>query len=66
MRIALEEHFVIDEPAHVDCWLTLIPHVPKEIVAKIKGPLCDLGEGRIAAMAEANIDFAVLSNVGAV
>ena len=64
MRIALEEHFVIDEPGHVDRWLTLIPNVPREIVAKIKRPLCDLGEGRIAAMAEANIDFAVLSNVG--
>ena len=64
MRIALEEHFVIDEPAQVDRWLTLIPTVPKEITAKIKEPLCDLGEARIAAMAEANIDFAVLSNVG--
>ncbi len=66
MRIALEEHFVIDEPAHVDRWLTLIPTVPKDITAKIKRPLCDLGEARIAAMAEANIDFAVLSNVGTV
>ena len=66
MRIALEEHYVIDEPSHVARWLTLIPNVPKEIVAKIKGPLCDIGEARIAAMAEANIDFAVLSNVGTV
>ena len=66
MRIALEEHFVIDESAHVDRWLTLIPDVPKEIAAKIKTPLCDLGEGRIAAMAAAGIDLAVLSNVGTV
>ena len=66
MRIALEEHFVIDEPAHVDRWLTLIPNVPRNITAKIKRPLCDLGEARIQAMAEANIDFAVLSNVGTV
>ena len=66
MRIALEEHFVIDEPSHVDRWLTLIPTVPKDITARIKRPLCDLGEARIAAMAEANIDFAVLSNVGTV
>ena len=66
MRIALEEHFIVDQPAHVDRWLTLIPTVPKEITAKINRPLCDLGEVRIAAMAEANIDFAVLSNVGTV
>ena len=66
MRIALEEHFVIDEPAHVERWLTLIPTVPKQITAKIKGPLCDFGEARIAAMAEAKIDFAVLSNVATV
>ena len=66
MHIALEEHFVIDEPAHVDRWLTLVPTVPKDIIARIKRPLCDLGEARIAAMAEAHIDFAVLSNVGTV
>ncbi len=66
MRIALEEHFVVDEPDHVDRWLTLIPTVPKDITAKIRRPLCDLGEARLAAMAEAEIDFAVLSNVGTV
>ena len=66
MRIALEEHFVVDQPDHVDRWLTLIPTVPKDITAKIKRPLCDLGEARLAAMAEAKIDFAVLSNVGTV
>ena len=66
MRIVLEEHFVIDEPAHVDRWLTLVPTVPKDIIARIKRPLCDLAEARIAAMAEAHIDFAVLSNVGTV
>ena len=66
MRIALEEHFIIDEPAHVERWLSLIPTVPKEITEKIKRPLCDIGEARIAAMAEADIDFAVLSNVASV
>ena len=66
MRIALEEHFVIDQPTHVDRWLTLIPTAPKDITAKIKRPLCDLGEARIAAMAAANIDIAVLSNVATV
>ena len=66
MRIALEEHFIIDEPAHVERWLSLIPTVPEEITAKIKRPLSDIGEARIAAMAAADIDFAVLSNVASV
>ena len=66
MRIALEEHFVLDQPDHVDRWLTLIPDVPKNIVEKIKPLLCDVGEGRIELMAQAGIDFAVLSNVGSV
>ena len=66
MRIALEEHFVMDNPAHVDRWRTLFPTVPEEMTAKIKRPLYDLGEARIAAMAAADIDFAVLSNVGTV
>ncbi len=64
LRTALEEHFVIDEPAHVDRWLTLVLTVSKDIISRIKGPLCDLGEARIAAMAEPHIDFAVLSNFG--
>ncbi len=66
MRVVLEEHFIIDEPAHVERWLSLTPTVPKEITAKIKRPLCDIGEARIAAMAEAEIEFAVLSNVASV
>jgi 2,3-dihydroxybenzoate decarboxylase len=66
MHIALEEHFVIDEPTHVDRWRTLVPFIPEDTFSKIKRPLCDLGEGRIAAMAEAGIDFAVLSNVASV
>ncbi len=64
MRIALEEHFTLNEPAHFDRWLTLIPNVPEDIVTKIKPLLRDVGEGRIELMAKAGIDFAVLSNVG--
>jgi 2,3-dihydroxybenzoate decarboxylase len=66
MRIALEEHFIIDEPTHVERWRTLVPLIPEDKLSKIKQPLCDLGEGRVAAMAEAGIDFAVLSNVATV
>jgi 2,3-dihydroxybenzoate decarboxylase len=66
MHIALEEHFVIDAPAHVERWRTLVPQIPENRIAKIKQSLCNIGEERIAAMAEAGIDFAVLSNVGTV
>lgn len=53
----------MDQPAHLDRWLTLVPNVPKDIVAKIKPLMCNVGEGRIELMAKAGIDFAVLSNV---
>jgi len=66
MRIALEEHFVIDDPAHVERWRTLVPWIPENQISKIKQPLSDVGEERIAAMAQAGIDFAVLSNVATV
>jgi 2,3-dihydroxybenzoate decarboxylase len=66
MRIALEEHFIVDAPAHIERWKTVIPFIPESAVAKIEQVLCDVGEGRIAAMTQAGIDFAVLSNVGTV
>ncbi len=65
-RIALEEHFIMNEPEHIDRWLTLIPNVPPAITGKILKPLTDLGEGRLQAMAEAGIDLAVLSDTGIV
>jgi 2,3-dihydroxybenzoate decarboxylase len=63
MRFALEEHFVLDDPAHMGRWRTLVPHIPESKVTMLKKFLFDLGEDRIAAMTEARIDFAVLSNV---
>ena len=65
-RIALEEHFVIDRPEHVDRWLATAHIIPPAVAAKILPTLADLGERRLEAMARAGIDFAVLSNVGAV
>jgi hypothetical protein len=40
MRIALEEHFLVDDPAHVDRWRTLLPEIPENKVAKTKQSLC--------------------------
>lgn len=65
-RIALEEHMVIDKPAHVERWLTLIPSVPKAVTEKLRAALADVGDRRLEAMTAAGIDFAVLSNVGTV
>jgi hypothetical protein len=57
MRIALEEHFVIDDPAHVERWRGQVPFIPEGKLAKIKQTLSNLGEQRIAAMAEAGVDL---------
>ncbi len=65
-RIALEEHFVMNEPEHIDRWKSLIPNVPTSATDKILKPLVDLGEGRLEAMSKAGIDLAVLSDVGIV
>jgi 2,3-dihydroxybenzoate decarboxylase len=66
MRIALEEHFVMDDPVHVERWRTLVPQIPEKAIARIKQPLCDIGEDRIGLMSQAGIDFAVLSNAASV
>ena len=65
-RIALEEHFLINEPEHIDRWRSLIPTVPSSVTGKILKPLLDIGEGRLEAMAKAGIDMAVLSDMGIV
>ena len=65
-RVALEEHFVLDDALHVDRWRTLVPGVPDGILDKILPHLTDLGDRRLESMAAAGIDLAVLSNVGTV
>ncbi|WP_419803697.1 amidohydrolase family protein [Terriglobus sp.] len=65
-RIALEEHFVMNEPEHIDRWKSLIPTAPKSVTDKILTSLVDVGEGRLKAMAQAGIDMAVLSDAGIV
>ncbi len=65
-RIALEEHFVLNDPAHIERWLTLVPDLPRSITDKILPILSDVGDRRLEAMSAAGIDLAVLSNVGSV
>jgi len=65
-RVALEEHFVINQPDHIDRWLALIPNIPRAAREKILPVLADTGDRRLEAMSKANIDVAVLSNVGTV
>lgn len=65
-RIALEEHFVLNEPAHLERWHTLVPDIPRPAFDKLRPVITDVGERRLEAMSRANIDLAVLSNVGVV
>ena len=65
-RIALEEHFVIDDPAHIERWLTLIPNVHRSVTDNLLPILSDVGDRRLEAMSAAGIDMAVLSNVGSI
>ncbi len=65
-RIALEEHVVLDKPAHIERWATLLANEPKSVLEKIVPTLTDFGEQRLRAMSQAGIDFAVLSSVGTV
>lgn len=65
-RIALEEHFLLNDPAHIERWATLLPDAPRSVLEKILPTLSDVGERRLEAMTAAGIDMAVLSNVGTV
>lgn len=65
-RIALEEHFVIDQPEHVERWLSTASMIPKTVIDKILPVLSDVGDRRIEAMDKAGVGLAVLSNVASV
>lgn len=64
--IALEEHFVMNDPVQIDRWKSMASIVPKPFIEKILPVLTDVGERRLEAMSRAGIDMAVLSNVGSV
>ncbi len=66
MRIALEEHFTINHPEHIDRWRSMVPQVPREIADKAVAKFTDVGDRRLEEMSKAGIDLAVLSNIGLV
>lgn len=65
-RVVLEEHFVLNDPEHVDRWASMAPMLPRSIIERILPVLSDIGDRRLEAMAHAGVDMAVLSNVGSV
>jgi 2,3-dihydroxybenzoate decarboxylase len=65
-RIALEEHFVMSDPVHIDRWRSMVTMIPEPFIEKILPVLTDVGDGRLEAMSHAGIDMAVLSNGGSV
>ncbi len=65
-RIALEEHFVLNAPEHIERWLSTATIVPKTVVEKLLPTITDTGERRIEAMDKGGVSHAVLSNVGSV
>jgi 2,3-dihydroxybenzoate decarboxylase len=65
-RIALEEHFVMSDPVHIDRWRSMVTMIPEPFIEKILPALTDVGDGRLEAMSHAGIDMAVLSNGGSV
>jgi 2,3-dihydroxybenzoate decarboxylase len=66
MRIALEEHFVMDDPEHIERWLSLLPSGQRHALSGILPVLSDVGEQRVARLKSAGVTRAVLSNVGTV
>ena len=49
MRIALEEHFIIDQPEHVERWLSTATMIPPAVIEKIQPVLADVGDRRMVA-----------------
>jgi hypothetical protein len=61
-RIALEEHFVMNDPVHLDRWRSMVTMIPEPFIEQILPALTDVGDRRLEAMSHAGIDVAVLSN----
>ncbi len=66
MRIALEEHFVMDDAEQIDRWLSLIPTALRGGIAGIVPKLSNVGAERIERLKSAGVTKAVLSNVASV
>ncbi|MFF2050286.1 amidohydrolase family protein [Leifsonia sp. NPDC058194] len=64
--IAIEEHIVVPDDAHVALWRDSVPMIPDAGIAATRPVLEDVGANRLAAMDNTGIDLAILSNVGTV
>jgi hypothetical protein len=49
-RTALEEHFVMNDPLHIDRWRSMVTMIPEPSIEKILPVLTDVGDGRLEAM----------------
>ena len=65
-KVALEEHFVVNDPEHIARWRTLVRNMPAAAMGRFVPALTDLGDARLEAMDEAGIELSVLSNVATV
>jgi Amidohydrolase len=65
-KIALEEHFLLDEPEHVERFLAAVPILPPAAVRAIRPLLHNLGDGRLELMDRTGIRMAVLSSTAIV
>lgn len=65
-KIALEEHFLLDQPEHIERWSTLVPNFPPAALRAIRPLLQDLGDGRLEIMDRAGIQLAVLLSIASV
>jgi len=60
-KIAIEEHWVLDQEDHIDRWRTLVPMIPEQFQRRLIAQLTDTSH-RLEVMDEGEIDLAVLSN----
>jgi len=66
LKIAIEEHFLPDQPVHIERWRSLAPMIPEPSRMKMIALLSNLGDRRLEAMDRAGIDIAILSSTGTV
>ncbi|HTU08893.1 MAG TPA: amidohydrolase family protein [Trebonia sp.] len=60
-KIAIEEHWVLNQEDHIDRWRTLVPMIPEQFQQRLITQLTDTSH-RLEVMDQGEIDLAVLSN----
>jgi len=67
LKIALEEHFLVDQPGHFERWLDLLPSgVPATLTGPMGAKLTDVSDERLQTMDAAGVGVAVLSSAASV